>query len=933
MPRILSSLLLLCFLLYCFAQDKLNADRPGERNSFQKAEALFQKAESLYNNEGGNETLQEMADAKYKDALTEFEKLIAVTKDSGFDSLNLFANLRAGLICYYLDKPQDARNFYLDAFRVKPKLPAITDSILFIPYIYTGGIYHNTDQYDSALHFYNLAAGIQEKYADPLPESERLFNRLGVILYEKGNFRQARNYFEKAIELTDRSNLNLLTNYRINIASILVKLEEYREAREIYESALPSGLYPDEINHNLGIVYLRLNNPAEAIHHLRLCTYPDNRKSLDLFYNFSMAFAMLGEADSSEFYFQRAIAENVKWNGKRKNIAYGLLLKFRGDQLSTAEQFEEATRSYQQAINQFHSGFSSDDVRSNPEEFGEAFSFINLFQALTAKARAFDGLYSQSNSTDDLVSALDSYESAFRLAHFIERTYDSDEARLFLNRIKHSEHGRPIDVCIRLHQLTGEKKYLENAYLFDQRNKASVLSLSILENELRTQASDPLLQKEAELRSLVTRLSLEAASSSDTAALGVISSKIRNAEIELGKIQDEVRELPEYRGRFLTENIPSVKEIQNKLDNKTALISWHLSDKDLLALIIRGDKFTYKLTPVDSLFIPQLDSFRYQLQVNDPSGRYAGRGLSQPLYELLVRPLLSEIRNVDRLIIIPDDELSYIPFEALQDANQNYFLEKYSILYQFSTHFIDKPARKKDQPGILAFAPFAQRGFSDSTGEIFSVLPASLEEVKALNGKILVDSIGTKQNFLNSANSYGTLHLATHAAVNNATPGLSYIAFFPAGGDYKLYAREIYDMRLDSTDLVILSACETGMGKLIKGEGLMSLTRAFAFAGCPNIIMSLWKAEDKTTSYITKRLHYYLEKDFSKDEALRRAKKDLLSDNSLDPRFKTPNHWAHLLFIGEYEKRKGSNNRGWLVGALIISAILYLVHKNYFRKP
>src|SRR6185369_4542872 len=131
-------------------------------------------------------------------------------------------------------------------------------------------------------------------------------------------------------------------------------------------------------------------------------------------------------------------------------------------------------------------------------------------------------------------------------------------------------------------------------------------------------------------------------------------------------------------------------------------------------------------------------------------------------------------------------------------------------------------------------------------------------------------------------------------SVNNELPMRSYVAFSPVNdqSDYRLYAEEIYSMDLDSTDLVILSACETGSGQLIKGEGLMSLSRAFAYAGCPNIITSLWKAEDKATAYIGRRLHQYLQKDYPKDEALQKAKLDLLNSREIGPRFKTPNYWA-----------------------------------------
>lgn len=103
----------------------------------------------------------------------------------------------------------------------------------------------------------------------------------------------------------------------------------------------------------------------------------------------------------------------------------------------------------------------------------------------------------------------------------------------------------------------------------------------------------------------------------------------------------------------------------------------------------------------------------------------------------------------------------------------------------------------------------------------------------------------------------------------------------------------------------------------------MSLSRAFAAAGCPNIITSLWKAEDKATAFITQRLHYYLTKKYSKDEALQKAKLDFLNNSETDPRLKSPVYWAHLIFIGNYEPRQNSSN-WWIVAvSIILGALAY----------
>ena len=108
----------------------------------------------------------------------------------------------------------------------------------------------------------------------------------------------------------------------------------------------------------------------------------------------------------------------------------------------------------------------------------------------------------------------------------------------------------------------------------------------------------------------------------------------------------------------------------------------------------------------------------------------------------------------------------------------------------------------------------------------------------------------------------------------------------------------------------------------------MSLSRAFAYAGCPNIITSLWKAEDKTTAWLTNKLHHYLDKGYTTDKALQQAKLDLLKSDEIDPRFKTPDCWAHLLFIGNYERKNSLINWWWIAISIIIAALIYIITKK-----
>ena len=214
-------------------------------------------------------------------------------------------------------------------------------------------------------------------------------------------------------------------------------------------------------------------------------------------------------------------------------------------------------------------------------------------------------------------------------------------------------------------------------------------------------------------------------------------------------------------------------------------------------------------------------------------------------------------------------------------------------------------------------------------------LAYSADEIKDLDGERFLDGDATKENFLSRSNKFPIIHLATHAKVNDNKPSQSYISFTNNNIDSttgKLYAQEIYDLSLDSTKLVILSACETGTGQLIHGEGMMSLSRAFTYAGCPNIVTSLWKAEDKTTAFITKRFHHYLNDNKSIDQALQLAKIDLLNSHEIDERLKSPNYWAHIIFIGEYEPLSTAPFKWWLIIPVLFATIGWIVYNQKTKK-
>jgi len=901
-------------------------------NKYLEADNLYHKAGQLSSQENYTAKTEVQETAMNRQALTSFKELLPAIEKAGDDSLAFHCYYRIGVLEHYFDSLEAAKLAYSKAIGLKTKLPSLPDSFLFKLHLFVGGILYNSNQFDSALFNYKKAEQIAGEYTRALDGATRLYNTLGAMYYETGNFRQAKNYFEKAIELLDPkepSYKDLLVNYKINLAATLTRLEEFEAANAMYQSILPFAINTNDILHNIGTVNFKINNSLKAIGYFKQVVYTNNR-NVRLLNDIGQAYTSLNQFDTAKYYYQQAIAENQKWNGRQKNVQAGLTLRWLGDEMVHENKLQQAIDYYQQSLQQFINTFNESDIYQNPSQFSGVFSYINLFNTLTAKADALALLYHRQKEIKLLEASLATYRSAFSLADYVERTYDSDEARLFLNKIKYTAHSKPIDVSLLLYDLTQKRNYLEEAYFFDQRNKASILSLNVQENDTRNinGKNSELFRQEASLKSAITRLSLKAAPVTDSLQLKNINASVRDYEIELGKVQEKINSDPAYREKQFTEHIPAVHEIQKELDNTTGLLSYHLSDKELLVLLITGNQFEYRLSPIGPDFFEKVDSFKMALHNTAAEQRYNGAAVSSALYKILIKPVGTLLPHIERLIIIPDDELNYLPFEALEDENSNYLVEKFSIQYQYSTALLGKDDHTKKGKGILAFAPFASKGYKDSNGAELSPLPASKEEVSQLKGNIFIDTAAVKNNFLQNADHYGIIHLATHASVNNEMPLRSFIAFYPGNDDYKLYAQEIYNMHLDSTELIILSACETGAGQLVKGEGLMSLSRAFAYAGCSNIITSLWKAEDKTTSFIMQRLHYYLDQSYNKDKALQQAKLDLLHSNEIDPRFKTPNYWAHLLFIGNYEQKHNSSNWWWIAIAIIIGAIMYMLAKR-----
>jgi len=303
-----------------------------------------------------------------------------------------------------------------------------------------------------------------------------------------------------------------------------------------------------------------------------------------------------------------------------------------------------------------------------------------------------------------------------------------------------------------------------------------------------------------------------------------------------------------------------------------------------------------------------------------------------------------EVKNLDFLTIIPDGTLNYLPFELLltEDVDTTkpinwfdlpYLFKKVNINYQYSARLaaMDRETNPKNN-GVLAFAPKYKGYVSDDRA--FGNLIYNQRELESIKkyfpGEFYGGADADKKTFLEKASDFKVIHLASHAMADNENPELSSLFFTDINQDSTqspLYPYEIQSTPLNA-DLVVLSACQSGTGKLHRGEGVFSLARNFIAAGAKSVVNSLWKVDDESTSRLMGYFYENLAKGQRKSEALRNAKLTFLEN--ADAMTSHPYFWSGFVLIGDDSPIVKKSNKIWWIpgGLLLLIAVGWITHKR-----
>ena len=354
-----------------------------------------------------------------------------------------------------------------------------------------------------------------------------------------------------------------------------------------------------------------------------------------------------------------------------------------------------------------------------------------------------------------------------------------------------------------------------------------------------------------------------------------------------------------------------------------ALLEYSVGDSGTSLWVIRRDRWKHFMLPARAALRVRIATLRQGLANPGTADASEIHATERELYRVLIAPAETELAGVDQLVIAADGVLSLIPFEVLlaRDAPGErappgaYLVERYTISYAPSASALAIRAVAAGGPRIVAVgdpafghAPLQGADPAAMAANVaLEALPytaAELATLAHLAGRrpylALSGSAATRERLLRLAElpSAGVIHLATHGDVNATEPDRSGLWLAPDSGSAqpsRLEVRDIVKLRL-TAGLVVLSACETGMGRLERGEGVIGLARAFLLAGAQCTLVSLWKVNDRSTSLLMERFYRRaLDGRTSRAQALAEAKRALLRTEATH----SPFFWAPFILIGQ----------------------------------
>lgn len=897
--------------------------------------------------------------AKFDEAISELDIFQPILEQRQDSLLLLRVENYRGLIYKKQHQFDQALTHYKNALSLATQ---IRDSVwIGILYDNMGGVSRTMGELKESVSYRQQALDILEKVGTDLDISITL-NNLGLTFIQLSMADRAYPYLSKSLELAKgMDNTYRLSNAYSNMGLVHFEMGNYDLALIAYQKALAMArkignpIKVTRILNNLGILYSRLGDKQKALEYyhnslqLALDSGIDDPGELSRKYkNIASRQLDLGEIEEASKNFYKALKLR-KEVGDKHEITLSYL---------DMAQVERRKENYEKAFSYARRGKQLADSLDNRSLIIDAHQQMGFIHQRTKKYK----------------EALSHFRIAYRHAEQLSSQYtltplshlaytfnymDSDSALYYGQKLVETiESNRSkvgelsihksgffegysnfyVDLAAWMMKYRGDE---EKAFNLVEASKARALleELTQASENLDEQLSDDVRLKKQQLMDQIEHYQGQMDTTQNPEQQKKLNSELRDAELEYAAFMNELRATnPNYKKL----NYPSpitAEQAQQLVADDTAILEYAFGNNALLVFLVTNEKILMKRVNVtegggDSQQITSLvQQFRDKILAHAPSNQLKAQ--SDSLVRHLIDPFQKELSAYSNLIIIPDQALAYLPFEALS-LNNRYLVEQFNVKYapSFTTFSLLKKRDNQNphQREMLAVAGSNFGGSSNTLnrGEAFAPLPATLAEVDSIATKFSDAEILKQGNYEeefikeNLRKNFRFVHLATHGIIDEDHPNLSGLALSSPPeeasdkNDGLLRSSEIYQLSINS-DMIVLSACNTGMGKMVKGEGILGLQRSFFYAGVPTVSVSLWSVYDRSTAYFMDQFYtFFLETSQEMDSplalkswlrwagwdqsvpfgaaarAMRQAKLQMIDH----PLYNHPIYWAPFIVVG-----------------------------------
>jgi len=625
----------------------------------------------------------------------------------------------------------------------------------------------------------------------------------------------------------------------------------------------------------------------------------------------------MGRTAEADQAFATAFDTFTALYGNRNSRDIGKLFISRG-RLFIESDPDRALDYFQKALQSVLEGYAPKDLRDNPHD-SLFYAENTIMEALYGKAESLRMRFEQCGEAEDLRAALDCHELIFEAEKQLRQSYHYESSKLTSLEESYERCEHAIAMALQLWDLTKDQTFKNQAFTFAERSRSILLMEAFRKADAENVAGIPeeVRGEEQQLQAAIA-LSEERLFQGKIAELAeteiqVLKTRLLNARQKYTAwMQDLEARYPQYFNLKYNFASTSAEAVQSRLSREEAVLEYFVGAEKVYLFVLTHNRF--EIIPIEKSFPLEawVMEFRHSImafqQANANASElcetYTQQGVQ--LYEKLIAPAAQNLPLPKRLTIIPAGVLAYLPFDALLSKQPSvacryndypYLLLQHSIGYGYSATL---QATLEDMPkGKRNFGGFAPKFSGEHALAALEHNVQTIEEVqKTVNGEVFSNDSASLKAFLEHAAEFGVLHLATHAQANTKEGNFSFIVLSDGHGGYdSLFVKDLYLLDLKAASLVVLSACETADGTLYKGEGVVSLARAFLYAGSRSVLTTFWSINDIANKRLMTSFYQHLKKGAGKAEALRQAKLSQILES--DSRDAHPVYWAAFAAIGD----------------------------------